>query len=57
VTAAGVAVRLLTDYTHARAEHDGGDEDGAVRLVLGYAHLSPARIRDGIRLMAGAVES
>ncbi|MDT9700768.1 PLP-dependent aminotransferase family protein [Streptomyces sp. P17] len=47
--AAGVAVRLLADCTHACAGHDD------VRLVLGYAHLSPARIREGVRLMAEAV--
>ncbi|MEU1267895.1 PLP-dependent aminotransferase family protein [Streptomyces sp. NPDC005799] len=49
VAEAGVAVRPLTDYTHAPA---GQDDDEAVRLVLGYAHLSPARIRAGVRLMA-----
>lgn len=49
VTAAGVAVRPLTAYGRAG--------DGCVRLVLGYAHLSPARIRAGVRLMAGAVRS
>ncbi|MFF8353131.1 PLP-dependent aminotransferase family protein [Streptomyces chartreusis] len=52
VAAAGVAVRPLTDYAHARAGRGG--EQRSVRLVLGYAHLSPARIRDGVRLMAGA---
>ncbi|EPD62412.1 PLP-dependent aminotransferase family protein [Streptomyces sp. HGB0020] len=52
--AAGVAVRPLTDYTHARAGHE---EDRGVRLVLGYAHLSPARIRAGVRLMARAAEA
>ncbi|MFE6485930.1 PLP-dependent aminotransferase family protein [Streptomyces sp. NPDC057757] len=43
-------------------EVDGGREvdgerevDGRVRLVLGYAQLAPARIRDGVRLMAEAV--
>jgi GntR family transcriptional regulator/MocR family aminotransferase len=51
VARAGVAVRPLTEYTHARGEHHG-DED--MRLVLGYAHLSPARIRAGVRLMARA---
>ncbi|MDX2681833.1 MocR-like pyridoxine biosynthesis transcription factor PdxR [Streptomyces sp. NY05-11A] len=52
VAAAGVEVRALSAYTHARA----GAEDGAaeVRLVLGYAQLSPARIRDGVRLMREA---
>jgi GntR family transcriptional regulator/MocR family aminotransferase len=54
VAAAGVAVRPLSDYTHARA---GRDEAGAVRLVLGYAHLAPARIRAGVRLMARAAEA
>lgn len=44
VSAAGVAVRPL-------------DSDDRVRLVLGYAHLSPARIRAGVRLMADAVRS
>jgi len=45
---AGVAVRPLTAYAHARVD------DAVVRLVLGYAHLSPTRIRAGVRLMAGA---
>ncbi len=48
VTAAGVAVRLLSECAHAPGDHDD------VRLVLGYAHLSPARIREGVRLMAAA---
>ncbi|MEU9990821.1 PLP-dependent aminotransferase family protein [Streptomyces sp. NPDC048045] len=50
VAAAGIAVRPLGDCTHER----GGGEDG-VRLVLGYAHLPPARIRAGVRLMAEAL--
>ncbi|MGV9572091.1 aminotransferase-like domain-containing protein [Streptomyces nigra] len=50
--AAGVAVRPLTHYTHARAGDDG--EEPGVRLVLGYAHLPPGRIRAGVELMAGA---
>jgi GntR family transcriptional regulator/MocR family aminotransferase len=49
VAAAGVAVRPLSDCTHARA-----DDSPEVRLVLGYAHLSPGRIRAGVRLMAEA---
>ncbi|MFJ2396853.1 PLP-dependent aminotransferase family protein [Streptomyces sp. NPDC087843] len=49
-TAAGVAVRPLTDYE--RAVRAGG-----VRLVLGYAHRSPARIREGVRLLAKAVRA
>ncbi|MFG2574223.1 PLP-dependent aminotransferase family protein [Streptomyces sp. NPDC048481] len=52
VAAAGVGVRALADYTHARA---GREEAGAgPRLVLGYAHLSPARVREGVRLMREA---
>ncbi|MGW7659057.1 PLP-dependent aminotransferase family protein, partial [Streptomyces sp. NPDC054756] len=51
MTAAGVAVHPLTHYTHARAR--GGEEQG-VRLVLGYAHLPPGRIRAGVRAMAEA---
>ncbi|KUN16900.1 GntR family transcriptional regulator [Streptomyces antibioticus] len=49
VAAAGVAVRPLSACAHART----GDS-AEVRLVVGYAHLSPARIREGIRLMAEA---
>ncbi|MFJ1970293.1 PLP-dependent aminotransferase family protein [Streptomyces sp. NPDC087903] len=60
VAAAGVAVRPLTDYTHARGDagaEDGGEGEGSseVRLVLGYAHRSPAQIRTGVRLMAEAL--
>lgn len=51
VDAAGIAVRPLEAYVHARVPDDG---DARVRLVLGYAQLSPARIRDGVRLMAEA---
>ncbi|MFI2642519.1 PLP-dependent aminotransferase family protein [Streptomyces sp. NPDC018610] len=66
VAAAGVAVRALAAYRHAGpggvAAHDGGEGSvaegggpgGGVRLVLGYAHLPPARIRAGVRLMAEA---
>ncbi|TPQ18451.1 PLP-dependent aminotransferase family protein [Streptomyces sporangiiformans] len=49
VAAAGVAVRPLRDFTQTPAEEE------SVRLVLGYAHVSPARIREGVRLMAEAV--
>ncbi|MGP4006752.1 MocR-like pyridoxine biosynthesis transcription factor PdxR [Streptomyces sp. 4N124] len=52
VADAGVMVRPLEDYAHATADI-GGSKD--VRLVLGYAHLSPTRIRAGVRLMAEAV--
>ncbi|WP_461060872.1 MocR-like pyridoxine biosynthesis transcription factor PdxR [Streptomyces pseudoechinosporeus] len=51
--AAGVAVRPLTDFAYSDS---GKTEGGVVRLVLGYAHVSPARIREGVRLMAGAVD-
>ncbi|MGW3355572.1 MocR-like pyridoxine biosynthesis transcription factor PdxR [Streptomyces bungoensis] len=51
VAAAGVAVRSLGACTHTRTG------DGRVRLVLGYAHLSAARIRAGVGLMAGALGS
>ncbi|MFG2727374.1 PLP-dependent aminotransferase family protein [Streptomyces canus] len=51
MAAAGVTVRPLTDYAHARAEPDA---ERGVRLVLGYAHLPETRIRDGVRLMAEA---
>ncbi|MFE9836929.1 PLP-dependent aminotransferase family protein [Streptomyces sp. NPDC005551] len=47
VAAAGVAVRTVADY--------GTAADDGVRLVLGYAHLAPARIREGVRVMAEAV--
>ncbi|MFF4520782.1 MocR-like pyridoxine biosynthesis transcription factor PdxR [Streptomyces bluensis] len=47
VTAAGVSVRPLADH--------GRVPDDRVRLVLGYAHLPPGRIREGVRLMARAV--
>ncbi|MGV9456699.1 MocR-like pyridoxine biosynthesis transcription factor PdxR [Streptomyces sp. NPDC003635] len=50
VAAAGVAVRALADCAHARGDYED------VRLVLGYAHLSPARIRDGVRIMAESME-
>ncbi|MFB7335297.1 PLP-dependent aminotransferase family protein [Streptomyces adustus] len=55
VAAAGVAVRPLRHCTHARAGGVADDASGEVRLVLGYAHLPPARIRAGIRRMASAV--
>jgi GntR family transcriptional regulator/MocR family aminotransferase len=45
--AAGVAVRPLAHY--------GAAVEGRVQLVLGYAHLSPPRIRDGVRWLAQAV--
>ncbi|MFJ5154371.1 PLP-dependent aminotransferase family protein [Streptomyces sp. NPDC088353] len=48
---AHVAVRALSAYRHADAAGSGHD---GVRLVLGYSHLSPARIRAGVRLMAEA---
>ncbi|MEV8592164.1 PLP-dependent aminotransferase family protein [Streptomyces sp. NPDC052012] len=52
VAEAGVAVRPLGHYGHADEE---GEQDKGVRLVLGYAHVPPARIHEGVRLMAQAV--
>ncbi|MFF4395324.1 PLP-dependent aminotransferase family protein [Streptomyces sp. NPDC001480] len=49
LAAAGVVVRPLSAYTHARTD------DRGVRLVLGYAHLSPTRILEGVKLMAQAL--
>ncbi|MEU9336361.1 PLP-dependent aminotransferase family protein [Streptomyces sp. NPDC048290] len=65
VRGAGVAVRTLAEYANHGAHHHAeacpepgegpsGDASGTVRLVLGYAHLTPARIRAGVRLMAEA---
>ncbi|MGX1566078.1 MocR-like pyridoxine biosynthesis transcription factor PdxR [Streptomyces sp. NPDC055506] len=51
VAEAGVAVRPLSSCTHPRA---GSAETKKVRLVLGYAHVPPARIAEGVRLMAEA---
>ncbi|MEU0632149.1 PLP-dependent aminotransferase family protein [Streptomyces sp. NPDC005989] len=45
---AGVALRPLG------ACGTVADEDGAVHLVLGYAHLAPAEIERGVRLLAAA---
>ncbi|MFF4764780.1 hypothetical protein [Streptomyces sp. NPDC001292] len=47
VVDAGVAVRPLSACTHTRTGDPG------VRLVLGYAHLPPARIGAGIRAGGG----
>ncbi|MET9159621.1 PLP-dependent aminotransferase family protein [Streptomyces parvulus] len=55
VTAAGVAVRSLAEYGHG--VDSGAAERHGVRLVLGYAHLTPARIRAGVRLMAAAARA
>ncbi|MDT0610963.1 MocR-like pyridoxine biosynthesis transcription factor PdxR [Streptomyces lancefieldiae] len=52
VAEAGVAVRSLAEYGHAVGGEEAGKE---VRLVLGYAHLTPGRIRSGVELMARAV--
>lgn len=45
---AGVALRPLEEFGTARPT------DGAVRLVLGYAHLTPSEIGRGVRLAAEA---
>ncbi|WP_309093808.1 PLP-dependent aminotransferase family protein [Streptomyces sp.] len=52
VAASGVAVRPLSAYAHAPGGQ--GAEAKEVRLVLGYAHVPPARIAEGVRLMAQA---
>ncbi|MFE5593715.1 PLP-dependent aminotransferase family protein [Streptomyces sp. NPDC056549] len=46
---AGVALRPLEEYGTARPE------DGDVRLVIGYAHLTPSAVTTGIRLAAEAL--
>ncbi|MET8508840.1 PLP-dependent aminotransferase family protein [Streptomyces sp. NPDC004787] len=46
--AAGVSLRPLEDHGTARPP------DGAVRLVIGYAHLAPAEIARGVGLLAEA---
>ncbi|MDQ0402489.1 PLP-dependent aminotransferase family protein [Streptomyces sp. NPDC000349] len=52
VTEAGVAVRSLAEYGHGVDSGAAGRKE--VRLVLGYAHLTPGRIRAGVRAMAAA---
>lgn len=46
---AGVVLRPLEEYGTARPA------DGAVRLVIGYAHLAPAVIAEGMRRTAEAL--
>ncbi|MFD8209736.1 PLP-dependent aminotransferase family protein [Streptomyces sp. NPDC059695] len=46
---AGVALRSLDEYGTARPA------DGDVRLVVGYAHLTPSAVMTGIRLVAEAL--
>lgn len=46
LAASGVAVRPLGHY--------GGAPGDRVSLVLGYAHLTPARVTEGVRLLARA---
>ncbi|MGX2998487.1 MocR-like pyridoxine biosynthesis transcription factor PdxR [Streptomyces sp. JNUCC 64] len=54
--ASSVAVRPLSAYGGGGAAPGGsGTGDGRVRLVFGYAHLTPARIADGVRRLAVAV--
>ncbi|MFF2778432.1 PLP-dependent aminotransferase family protein [Streptomyces sp. NPDC058052] len=48
---AGVALRTLEEYGTARPA------DGAVRLVIGYAHLAPTVIEAGVRRTAEALGS
>ncbi|MFF7489657.1 PLP-dependent aminotransferase family protein [Streptomyces luteogriseus] len=51
VAEAGVAVRPLSAYAHTPV---GPERDEEIRLVLGYAQVPPARITEGVRLMAEA---
>ncbi|SEP89054.1 GntR family transcriptional regulator / MocR family aminotransferase [Streptomyces sp. yr375] len=53
MAAAGIEVCALAAYAHACAGGDGNRVEG-VCLVLGYAQVSPVRIRDGVRLMREA---
>ncbi|WP_071528786.1 MocR-like pyridoxine biosynthesis transcription factor PdxR [Streptomyces mutabilis] len=53
VAEAGVAVRSLAQYGHGASGEK--EAKGVVRLVLGYAHLPPGRIRTGVERMAKAV--
>jgi GntR family transcriptional regulator/MocR family aminotransferase len=69
VAEAGVAVRSLAAYAHGGAAggpagegqvaegpvREGPEAGKEVRLVLGYAHLTPGRIRAGVERMAAAV--
>ncbi|MCX5039160.1 PLP-dependent aminotransferase family protein [Streptomyces coelicoflavus] len=59
VEEAGVAVRSLTAYGHGGVAGDqvagASRSPEQVRLVLGYAHLTPGRIRAGVARMAAAV--
>ncbi|WP_267245928.1 PLP-dependent aminotransferase family protein [Streptomyces sp. PR69] len=52
--AAGIAVRPLADFRTPAREPAERTPDAAVRLVLGYAHLTPAEIVRGVRLLADA---
>lgn len=51
--AAGVGLRTLSDF----GTDPASDADGSTALVLGYAHLTPADITTGVRLLAEAVQS
>ncbi|WP_240136297.1 MocR-like pyridoxine biosynthesis transcription factor PdxR [Streptomyces sp. MUM 178J] len=54
--AAGIAVRPLSGFrTAVREPAERTPDAAAVRLVLGYAHLTPADIERGVRLLADAV--
>ncbi|MFE2048072.1 PLP-dependent aminotransferase family protein [Streptomyces sp. NPDC059459] len=53
---AGIAVRALTEYGHGAAGDEAAEKaEKEVRLVLGYAHLTPGRVRAGVERMARAV--
>lgn len=48
----GVPVRPLSDY-RMQAAPPGEADDGRVRPVVGYAHLTPAAITRAVRLLVG----
>ncbi|MCK7626384.1 PLP-dependent aminotransferase family protein [Streptomyces sp. RS10V-4] len=48
---AGLAVRPLSAYAWSGGPASAGAPDGRVRLVLGYAHLTPARIGRGVAVL------
>ncbi|MGO4420857.1 aminotransferase class I/II-fold pyridoxal phosphate-dependent enzyme, partial [Streptomyces sp. MCAF7] len=51
---AGVALRPLADFAHRPGDRTHTRDDGHIRLVMGYAHLSPARIAQAVALIADA---
>ncbi|QHC24160.1 aminotransferase class I/II-fold pyridoxal phosphate-dependent enzyme [Streptomyces sp. GS7] len=50
---AGLGLRPLADYEWAGRREPAAGRDGRVRLVLGYAHLTPSEIARGVALLGG----